>query len=49
MNATQENELQTKKEYNSPELITFGDVRTLTQAGSGVALEAGSSSSNKKL
>jgi len=45
---TQTNNQQNKKAYRSPKLTNYGDVRTLTQAGSGKTREAGSNKKNKK-
>ena len=37
-----------KKTYTSPQLVNYGDVRTLTQAGASGLLENGTKNSNKR-
>lgn len=47
--ATQnETEHDSKQSYTTPKLVSYGSVRTLTQAGSAGALENNSSSKNMK-
>lgn len=42
-------EHKSKQSYTTPKLVDYGNVRTLTQAGSGREAEVNSSSKNKKL
>jgi hypothetical protein len=39
MTTQQQNKLQPKKPYQQPKLTTFGDLRTLTQAGTALQNE----------